>query len=1091
MFNCPYRWFVKVSLSILLVSLLPASLSMAQFTEATLKGTVSDTSGAVAPHAQVVAENQGTGQVRSTVSDSGGAFSIPDLPSGIYTVRVSVSGFKTYEHHDLELSVGKMTEIDVHLEVGEIKETVEVNGLTAKVPVSTEGRLSDTFLTNQINDLPIPQRDVFFLPSLSAGATNIPGAAYSYKLTNSPAVTVNGNRYRGNNYVLDGSVDSFTYNQGEPSIVPSLESLAEVQVQTGNFSSEYGRGNGSVVNMRTKSGSNQFHGNVWEYHKNAAMNARNFFAAKTVPLVFNEFGANLGGPIVKNKTFFFGSYEAMRDALGQALAFQVETPEFRNYVLNTYPSGVAATLLKQFPAPTPSPGSGGKLYQGEVDITTPQGPVIPGLGTAHDTLRDNLRSDQYLARVDQTFSSKDMLTGRWISEYQRSNGSILTGAPASSLAEAMRGFHEPFNGFFGNLNIAEVHVLNHLVNDARFSFSDEVIGYTRPFSPFPVINITGVTAPFGDPSVLGDRFRVYEGRDTVDRDIGKHLLRFGGEVRKLALVENVGVPAAGTFFFNNLLNFAADNPFEQVRVVNPATGQPTPTQRDFTIYETGLFVQDDWKATSRLTLNLGVRHDYFGSPSERDGRLSNVIWGSGSTFNERFANASVGHVSKLYSAQKLNISPRIGLAYDPFGNGKSSIRAGYSIAYEPAHGKTIMNGTSNPPYAIQAILQPNVGIGTNILYGIPVPFNAQFQTALNAQGGVQATPGKAPIRISPWLINPNLKTQYSESWFFNIEREISHNWIVELGYVGTNGINLERREDINRFDGDLSDGTQNRLNPNFAGVSYATNGVTSTYNAMTAEIRHRVGTGLTLQANYRWSKWLDTSSDTATSSFPDDTEVNKGAENVNCLKCERGRSIFDIPQRFTVSAVWTSKISRSAGLVRKLGDNWQISTIIAAQSGRPFGVYCAASLQAGCDWNQDGGGGISSGFYDRPNAPASGAVKPSFGKQDFLNGVFNPNIFPTPAPGTDGNLGRDVYRGPRQFNVDLALARGFRVRESKELQIRLETFNTLNNVNLFLPNSDMSLALTPSKTFSSTSSFGKSTQAFDPRILQVSARFVF
>ena len=1091
MFRNLHMWFTKVPLSLFIGSILFTSLSLAQLTQSTLKGTVADATGAMLAHASVVATNEGTGQSRTTTSDSDGVFSLPDLPSGFYTVTVSIAGFKTYEHRGLELSVGKMTEIDARLELGQIKETVEVSAQAAKVPVSTEGRLSDTFQTNQITDLPIPQRDVFFLPSLSAGATNIPGAAYSYKLTNSPAVTVNGNRYRGNNYVLDGSMDTFTYNQGEPSIVPSLESLAEVQVQTGNFSSEYGRGNGSVVNMRTKSGSNQFHGNLWEYHKNAALNARNFFAVTTPPLVFNQFGANFGGPIIRNKTFFFGSYEGMRDALGQAQAFQVETPEFRNYVLTTDHSSVAASLLQQFPAPTPRPGSNGKEYQGEVDITTPQGAVIPGLGTAQDIIRDDLRSDQYLARLDHTLGSRDTLTGRWISEYERSNGSILTGAPASSLAEAMRGFHEPFNGFFGNLNIGEVHALNHVVNDARFSGTDEIIGYTRPFSQFPTINITGVTAPFGDPGILGERFRVYEGRDTVDLSFGKHIVRTGGEARKLFMGENRGVPTAGSYYFNNLLNFAADKPYEQVRIVNPATGQPTLTQRNFTIYEAGLFVQDDWKATSRLTLNIGVREDYFGSPSERNGLLSNLIWGPGSSFDERFASASVGHVSQLYATQKLNLSPRLGLAYDPFGDGKSSIRAGYSIAFEPPHGKTIVNGTSNPPYAIQAILEPSVGIGTTIDYGIPVPFNPQFQTALNAQGGVVATPGKAPIRISPWLINPNLKSQYSESWFFNLEREVTHNWIMEVGYVGTNGINLERRDDINRFDGDLRDGVLNRINPNFGGVSYATNGVTSSYNAMTVEVRHRVGKGLTVQANYRWSKWLDDSSDTATSSFPDDTEVSKGAENANCLKCERGRSIFDIPQRFTASVVWTSRVNHGPSFAQKLGDNWQISTIIVAQSGRPFGVYCAASRQAGCDWNEDGGGAISSGYYDRPNAPAPGAVKSSFGKQDFLNGLFNPNIFPAPALGTDGNLGRDVYRGPQQFNADLALARGFKVQEGKELQIRLEAFNTLNNVNLYLPNSDMSLALTPSGTFSSSSSFAKSTQAFDPRILQVSARFVF
>jgi len=450
-------------------------------------------------------------------------------------------------------------------------------------------------------------------------------------------------------------------------------------------------------------------------------------------------------------------------------------------------------------------------------------------------------------------------------------------------------------------------------------------------------------------------------------------------------------------------------------------------------------------------------------------------------------------VSRLYTPQRLNLSPRIGLAYDPFGDGKSSIRAGYSIAYQPLHGYTSFGASADPPDLIQAILQPNEGIGTNILYGIPVPFNPEFQTTLNAQGGVVSTPGKSSIRIAPWVVDPSYKTQSSESWFFNVQREVARKWIVELGYVGTNGINLERRDDINRFDGDLivNDGKLERINHNFGPMTFVENGVTSSYNAMTAEVRHQIGGGLTLQANYRWSKWLDTSSDTSANFFTDNPEGAKGPEDTACLRCERGRSIFDIPRRFTASVVWAPQIFKGDSLLNKFGKNWQISSIITAQSGRPFEPWCSASFQAGCDFNADGGGAIGAGTYDRPDAPARGAVKPSFGKQDFLNGVFSPSIFPIPTPGTDGNLGRDVYRGPQQINTDLALMRSFRVREGKDLQFRFEGFNALNNVNLYLPNDDMALALKPNKTFSTTSSFGKSTQAFDPRILQLSARFVF
>jgi hypothetical protein len=1067
---------------------------LAQLTDATLKGTVTDASGGVVPGAYVVVTNENTGQTRSATTSQSGEFSLPNLPPGAYDIKVSVSGFKTFSQRRLELNVGRLTEINARLELGEAKQTVEVRSQVGSVAVSNEGRISDTLEKTQIAELPIPQRDLFFLPSLSAGATDIPGPAFSFKLTNSPTVTINGNRYRGNNYVLDGSIDTDTINGGEPAIVPSLESVEEVQVQTGNFSSEYGRGNGSVVNIQTKSGTNELHGKLWEYHKNAGLNARNFFAAERPPQVFNQFGGNVGGPIARNRTFFFASYEGTRNSVGDPLSFQVETPEFRDYVFNTNPSSVAASLLKRFPAPTPAPGSGGQEYQGEVDLMTPQGAVIPALGTVFYTLHDAMHDDQYMARLDHLFNTgKDTLTGRWISEYEGDNGA--TNYSPVVLGEAVRGFRDPFHGFFGNLNVGETHVFNNMVNDARFSFPVISIGYQKSQPQVPQIFVTGVTASWGDPysySEWGVRNRTYEGRDTLSVVRGGHTLRTGFEVRNI--FEGINLSSAlDDFYFNGVFDFAADNPYAQYVVVNPVTGTPAGLDHYYSFLESALFLQDDWKATHRLTLNFGIRNDSFGTPSERYGHLSSIIWGPGSDFRERLANASVAHVSQLYEPERVNLAPRIGLAYDPFGNGKTSVRAGYSIAYQPPNGYFVDGAFANPPDTAQLYVQPNVGIGSSILYGIPAPANPTFKTTLNAQGGIVSPPGQISALISPWVVNPNYKAQYSESWFFNLQWEFAPSWILELGYAGTNGINLERMDDINRFAGDLivNHGNQARINPNFGAMTYVTNGVTSSFNGLTAEVRHQWGRGLMLQANYRWSKWLDDSSDGSPGLFADNPELNPGAQNVDCLRCERGPSMFDIPHRFTASAVWVPEFFKGRSLVDKVGANWQLSTIIAAQSGRPFSVWCSASFQAGCDFNADGGGAQFGGSYDRPDAPASGTIKSSFSKQDYLNGLFNPNVFPRPTPGTEGTLGRDTFRGPHQVSVDLAVARSFRVRESKELQIRFEAFNALNNVNLYLPNSDMALALRPDGTFSPTSSFGVSTQAFDPRILQVSARFAF
>lgn len=1068
----------------------------AQLTEATLKGAVTDSAESAVAGGSIKVRNQETGLVRATSTDGSGVFLVAGLAPGIYTITVERDGFKTLERSELQLRTGQTTEVNVRLEIASVRTDIVVHGGNIEVPVATEGRLSDSFGAKKISDLPLPQRDIFLLPRLSAGATAIAGSASSTKLTNSPVITVNGNRYRGNNYVLDGAVNINPNNTGEPAIVPSLESVEEAQVQTGNFSSEFGRGNGAVINLRTKSGTNEIHGRAWEYHRNTQLNARNFFSATRPPVVFNQFGANVGGPIVTNKTFFFGSYEGTRSVLGQPLTFQVETPEFRDYVQRTAPNGVAAALLRRNPAPTPQPGSGASKYAGQINLATPEGP-IPAIGRAAVTLRNYSFADQYLGRIDHSFhEGLDKISARWISEEQGDIGRASS-APAT-LGKAARGSFGPFDGSFANFNLGHIHVFNRAVNDARFSFQYLYAARGSEDAIVPDVTITGITAPFGDIFYNPTRFRTYELRDTLTLDRGRHSLRIGFEYRRIFKGIQLGPATSGAYAFASLAEFAADRPFRQTLTVNPTTGEPTGYPRYFHLNEGGLFLQEDWKVSSKLNISLGARWDYFGAVTERDGLLSSLVWGAGDNFRERLANASVQRVDRLYAPQKLNISPRIGITYDPFGDGKSAIRAGFSMAYQPHHGQSIGGARANPPDVVQGVIQPANRIGTQILYGIPTPFNPEFGRGLNESGGVISRPGEPPIRISPWVVNPTIKTQYSESWFFNMQREVAKNWIVELGYFGTKGVNLERIDDLNRFTGDLADGVENRINPNFGVIMFVTNGVDSSYHAGTAEVRHQFGKGFSLQANYRFSKWMDTSSDTSTGQFTDNSEPGKGAQDISCLRCEKGRSLFDIPHRFTANLVWTPSLPVENRAIRTIARNWEISTIAVFQSGRPFSVWNNApsrivnGVNIGGDYNLDGGGGaVGGGFYDRPNAPAA-PINTSFRNSDFLNGLFEPGVFQRPAFGTPGNLGRNTFRGPRYSSVDVSVLRGFTLwKETWRMQFRADVFNVLNTTSLYLPNADLSLALQPDGSYSSTSLFGKSTQAFDPRVVQVGLRLTF
>ncbi len=1052
---------------------------LAQITESSLRGLVTDSGGNVIASSVIVAQNEATAQIKTTTTNENGEFVFASLPSGSYTVFVRVPGFKTYELKKLKLNVGQTSELNIKLEIGEVSANVTIGADENLSQVSNEARISDTFTRQDVTELPLPQRDVFALPKLSAGATAIAGAANSTKLTNSPVITVNGNRYRGNNFVLDGSLNVNANNTGEPLIVPSVEVIEEVQVQTNNLSAEFGRGNGAVVNMRTKSGTNDFRGQLWQYHRDAGLNARNFFATRRSPQVYNQFGGSFGGAIIKKKTFFFGSYEGTRNAVAKSLSFQVETPELRNYIIQTRPNSIAARLFKDFSAITPRAGINGQLYASQTNITL-SGVTLPATGNATVNLRDYVRFDQYLARIDHSFNDdQDRLSFRWIAESQRDQGG--TSSSTATNGKAMRGERGFYTGTFGNFNFGYIRTFQTLANDLRFSVGLVDSSRGNDSAVVPEITITGITAPFGDIFNSRTKLTTYEIRDTLSLVRGNHTIRVGGEGRKIFKGLSIGPANAGSYTFTSLSSFLNDQPFRQTITVNPVSGQPTGFPRYFRVFEMGLFAQDDWKAASNLNFNLGVRWDYFGDAKEKDGLLSSIIFGSGSTLREQLANASVGKVERLYKPELTNFSPRLGIAYNPFKDSKTVLRAGFSLAFQPHHGQSIAGARALPPDAVQVVAQPSQGIGTQILYGIPVPANPEFARGLNAQGGINPLPGETRrIRPTGFVVNPEIKTQYSESFFLNVQRELFKGWILELGYNGTIGINLERIDDLNRFKGDLLDGVENRINPNFQTLLFVTNGVTSIYHGGTIELRKSFSKGFSIQTNYRFSKWLDTSSDTSTGQFSDNSEPGKGAQNIDCLRCEKARSLFDIPHRFALAGVWNPQIFKGRkDWIGVLVKDWQISAIFSAQSGRPFSVWNGAASTAGGDYNRDGGGGaVGGGFYDRPNAPSG--LKTNWRNQDFLTGLFSASAFPVPTAGTDGNLGRNTYRGPSYTTLDLSVARKFRFTETKCLILKAEAFNALNHVNLYLPNADLSLA-----------TFGKSTQAFDPRNLQVSVKFMF
>ncbi|MEP7336975.1 MAG: TonB-dependent receptor, partial [Acidobacteriota bacterium] len=574
-------FFIALFLSLLSLT------GVAQITEATLKLSVTDAQNNSVTGSAVEIINEETGVRRTVATDGKGQATIASLSPGQYTLALKAGGFKTYQQKNLRLSVGQTAELKIQLEIGDVQEVVNIEAGASQLQISTEGRVADALDQRKVSELPIPQRDVYALPKLSAGATFIPGAANSTKLTNSPVVTVNGNRYRGNNYVLDGAMNSNSNNSGEPAIVPSIEAIEEVQIQTNNFSSEFGRGNGAVINLRTKSGTNQLHGRLWEFHRNAALNARNFFATTNPPLVFNQFGGNAGGPIIKDKTFYFGSYESTRNAAGRAASFQVETPQLREYVSRTAPNSIANLLLTEFGAPAPQQ-VGACTAASNNCLNIGNGQFIPTNGTLFTTINDYVRYNQFLGRVDHSFNEgKDKIYGRFIFENQADNsGATSGGVNQAGLGRVMRGMQGAFEGRFSNTNLGYTKVLNRAVNDARFAFQTISTNRGNDDAVIPQITATGFTAGWGDFFNSATKIRTYEFRDVLTLDRGRHALRFGGEFRRLFKGLAIADPDAGVYTFTSIASFIADQPFRQTLTVNPNTGERTNFPRYFTQFET-------------------------------------------------------------------------------------------------------------------------------------------------------------------------------------------------------------------------------------------------------------------------------------------------------------------------------------------------------------------------------------------------------------------------------------------------------------------------------------------------------------------------
>lgn len=1084
-----------------------AALAMAQSPTGTLTGTAKDSSGGVVPGVTIHLRNVDTNETRQTVTNEVGLYRVSSLPRGTYEVKAEMTGFKTVTQTDVQVTVGETVRLDFELEVGGLNENITVTSQASLVNTE-EGRLSNLVDERRVMDLPLNGRNAMQLMELQSGAIANPNNAVLGGSAGGNTAFVNGQRNRGNNFLLDGTDNNDQYTGGRVSVNPSVDIIQEFRVSANNFSAEFGRNSSTAVNVVTKGGTNEIHGSAYEFLRNDALDARTTFAAKKDKLRFNQFGGTVGGPVIKDKAFFFGSYEGFRQTRGTTSLRTVETSQFRDLVISRFPKSVAAFLYKNFPAPAPTsnirdtgqpvtglatdsvlntPGVANDPHYtrqgtGNFYTNTAQNVLdgIPDIGTAAIPINETDSRNQWSTRIDYDWSSNVKIFGRYLRDTQNASDN-------TSIVRA--GFNQPVRQNGQVLTLGNTIIFNpRVVNEARFGFNRRFRGLDATNEGVPYIVFDDGPISFGDfptnPSTWVQN--TFHWADTISWTKGRHSFKFGGELRRVQDNSNFATKRWQVNFYS-IHDFAQDESrLIQNAGINPGTGLITTNVRGFRFWETGFFVQDDWKVSPRLTLNLGLRHEWYGRPGEVNGMLNTMIPGPGADIFERIATATVAVVDRVVPNDLNNFAPRFGFAYDPWGNGKLSIRGGAGVSYDRLFNNSITNIRFNPPFYSFAVANPvqvASQAGIPIAYGPRNPDGSPKDEPIRITGP-DTNPGVGPDvelfgNIIGWnsrfgtsqqslrVPDPDTRDSYTTNWFFGLQYEIVRNWVVEANYVGNSGKKFGQLIDYNTIRGDLYDGRLDRLNKSFGGINFRALGTSTAYHSGQLQLNKRYSSGFSMQLAYTYAKAIDTGSD---------VQVGGLAVDARALYLERGATDFDVTHRFAANLLWEIPFFKnSTGVTQALLGGWQTNAIVSLQTGFPFSVNTSRAYGAGGDFNGDGNNN------DRPNEPAFGNTVGSVDRQQYITGLFKASDFPLPN-NTLGNLGRNTYRGPGYAGTDFSLFKNFRLplTEATRLQFRAEFFNMFNRTNLYRPQGNLA-----------SGTFGRSTQAFPGREIQFALKFIF
>ncbi|MGA7524615.1 MAG: TonB-dependent receptor [Acidobacteriaceae bacterium] len=1079
------------------------SSAHSQAINAQILGTVVDTTGALIPNATIEAKNTGTGLGRTVTSSATGDYVIPSLPVGTYTLTVVAKGFKTYTQSGIALVAGQQARVVVTLQVGSATQTVQVAANALQVN-TTSASLRTEISTTQLQQLPLNTRDTLQLITLvpGVGDATLPAAVTNQR--DGPTFSVNGSRINGSEVELDGAIlVTGLYNR--PVNLPNPDSIGEFSLLTSNYSAEFGHASGGAFVAVSKAGTNTFHGSAWEFLRNDALDARNWFApapAAKPTLKQNQFGVAGGGPIWKNKAFFFATYEGLRIRQVTLFNLPTNTPAER---AGTFPGTAADPLWDPFTnSPYPYNAAMGtyQIPQSEWDPVSvafmqtyiPVANATTGLFASQ--VPTPTTGNQYTVRVDYHPTNRDDMYVRFF----HMNDTAVSPPPYGYYLSPTDydNFSEPDWG----TTVRDTHIFNpNLVGD--FGFSDtnittngtpegtiitlaEMGGLysTGGYNVSPAVSVSGVTS-FGSGNPWYENTALKQADAELTWTKGRNLWEFGAlALREAEEIDWIDTNSSGNPYFSGSYT-GSDGATEGTNWADYLIGKPisfeqaTPYYGNDHTVQMGFYAQDTFKASPRLTLDLGIRYDAF-DPWREIGLDSPAVVLTNPTYQStRFPTAppglsfpgDPGIPDGIMFMDKTDFAPRLGFSYDVLGDGKTVLRGGYGIYYNAPGAITLDNEIEAPPFETELTFTPNTFTNPYLGTGYTDPYPYSY---LN--------PGTNPVWAFPaqfYAPDPLIKNAFTQQYNFNVQHEFAQDFMVQVGYVGSLGDRLWVGNQANAAPysaGGSAANAQSRrpfLPQYYAGITRIANIGNSNYNSLQVTVRKRLSASYTLQAAYTYSKSLDTGSY---------ADADGGSEQnpANPIAPEYARSDFNQKQILSINGVWYLPQFKNLGVLRYGAGGWELSGIVNFSSGFPFSVDTGSPapwLGAGRDI-----GNLRMNLTG-VNPCAGCGSRDSWARTGYFNtSAFGSPLNPPYTYGTFGNDGRNSLVGPSTFDTDMSLVKNFPLlrREGSKVQVRADFFNLFNRAPFDSPNAS-----------SSSSAFGLITSAGPAREVQLAARLDF